>query len=67
MVGRWCDPRRPRAIGNQAQSFSSGPQVQKGQLIAEIDPPMQRNALLNAEAILVQDRAQRASRAAALK
>jgi len=41
--------------------------VAKGQLIAEIDPSTQRNALQNAEAILAQDRAQRASRAAALK
>jgi macrolide-specific efflux system membrane fusion protein len=44
-----------------------GDQVQKGQLIAEIDPSTQRNTLLNAEAVLLQYRAQRASRAAALK
>jgi macrolide-specific efflux system membrane fusion protein len=44
-----------------------GDSVRKGQLIAEIDPSTQRNALLNAEAVLLQGRAQRASRAAALK
>jgi macrolide-specific efflux system membrane fusion protein len=44
-----------------------GDPVRKGQLIAEIDPSTQRNALLNAEAVLLQYRAQRASRAAALK
>jgi macrolide-specific efflux system membrane fusion protein len=50
-----------------AMHVALGDQVQKGQLIAEIDPSTQRNALLNAEAVLVQYRAQRASRAAALK
>jgi macrolide-specific efflux system membrane fusion protein len=44
-----------------------GDHVVKDQLIAEIDPSTQRNALLNAEAILAQDRAQRASRAVALR
>jgi macrolide-specific efflux system membrane fusion protein len=36
-----------------AMHVALGDQVQKGQLIAEIDPSTQRNALLNAEAILV--------------
>ena len=44
-----------------------GDHVEKDQLIAEIDPSTQRNALQNAEAILAQGRAQRASRAVALK
>ena len=50
-----------------AMHVALGDAVRKGQLIAEIDPSTQRNALLNAEAVLLQDRAQRASRAAALK
>jgi macrolide-specific efflux system membrane fusion protein len=50
-----------------AMHVALGDQVRKGQLIAEIDPSTQRNALLNSEAVLLQDRAQRASRAAALK
>jgi len=41
--------------------------VVKGQLIAEIDPSTQRNALENAEAVLAQDHAQRAARSAALR
>jgi membrane fusion protein, macrolide-specific efflux system len=41
-----------------------GDQVVKGQLIAEIDPATQSNALQNAEAILAQDRAQRVARSA---
>src|SRR5262249_49398409 len=50
-----------------AMHVALGDQVRKGDLIAEIDPSTQRNALLNAEAVLLQDRAQRASRAAAMK
>ena len=50
-----------------AMHVTLGDPVRKGQLIAEIDPSTQRNALLNAEAVLLQYRAQRASRAAALK
>jgi macrolide-specific efflux system membrane fusion protein len=50
-----------------AMHVALGDSVRKGQLIAEIDPSTQRNALLNAEAVLLQGRAQRASRAAALK
>ncbi len=50
-----------------AMHVALGDQVHKGELIAEIDPATQRNALLTAEAVLLQDRAQRASRAAALK
>lgn len=41
--------------------------VTKGQLIAEIDPSTERNALENAQAVLDQERAQRTSRVAALK
>jgi macrolide-specific efflux system membrane fusion protein len=44
-----------------------GDQVTKGQLIAEIDPSTERNALEIAAATLEQQRAQRASRASALK
>jgi macrolide-specific efflux system membrane fusion protein len=50
-----------------AMHVALGDQVTKGQLIAEIDPSTQRNALQNAEAILAQDRAQRAARGAALR
>jgi macrolide-specific efflux system membrane fusion protein len=50
-----------------AMHVALGDSVHKGQLIAEIDPSTQRNALLNAEAVLLQGRAQRASRAAASK
>jgi membrane fusion protein, macrolide-specific efflux system len=50
-----------------AMHVALGDPVRKGELIAEIDPSTQRNALLNAEAVLLQYRAQRASRAAALK
>jgi macrolide-specific efflux system membrane fusion protein len=44
-----------------------GDHVTKGELIAEIDPSTERNALDIAEANLEQQRAQRASRVAALK
>jgi macrolide-specific efflux system membrane fusion protein len=44
-----------------------GDQVEKGQLIAEIDPSTEHNTLENAQAVLDQERAQRASREAALK
>jgi membrane fusion protein, macrolide-specific efflux system len=44
-----------------------GDHVIKGQLIAETDPSTQRNALEIAEATLEQERAQRTSRAIALK
>jgi macrolide-specific efflux system membrane fusion protein len=44
-----------------------GDQVAKGQIIAEIDPSTERNALEIAAATLEQERAQRASRAIALK
>lgn len=44
-----------------------GDQVTKGQLIAEIDPSTERNALEVAAATLEQERAQRTSRAIALK
>jgi macrolide-specific efflux system membrane fusion protein len=50
-----------------AMHVALGDPVIKGQLIAEIDPSTQRNALQNAEAILAQDRAQRAARSAALR
>lgn len=66
-------PRKLVSVGAQASGriiamrVSLGDQVHKGQLIAEIDPQPQQNALSNAEAVLAQDRAQRASRLAALK
>lgn len=66
-------PSKLVSVGAQASGrivamhVALGDRVEKGQLIAEIDPSTQRNALLNAEAVLLQDRAQRASRAAALK
>jgi membrane fusion protein, macrolide-specific efflux system len=66
-------PRKLVSVGAQASGrivamhVALGEHVEKGQLIAEIDPSTQRNALQNAEAILDQDRAQRASRSAALR
>jgi membrane fusion protein, macrolide-specific efflux system len=50
-----------------AMHVALGDHVAKGQLIAEIDPSTQRNALENAEAVLAQGRAQRAARSAALR
>lgn len=44
-----------------------GDQVKKGQLLAEIDPVLQRNALRDAEATLENVRAQKLSRQALLK
>jgi membrane fusion protein, macrolide-specific efflux system len=67
------EPHKLVSVGAQASGriialhVALGDPVRKGQLIAEIDPSTQRNALLSAEAVLLQDRAQRASRAAALK
>jgi membrane fusion protein, macrolide-specific efflux system len=66
-------PHKLVSVGAQASGrivamhVALGDQVVKGQLIAEIDPSTQRNALQNAEAVLAQDRAQRASRSAALR
>jgi macrolide-specific efflux system membrane fusion protein len=66
-------PRTLVSVGAQASGriiamhVSLGDQVRQGHLIAEIDPSTQRNALLNAQAVLAQDRAQRASRNAALR
>jgi macrolide-specific efflux system membrane fusion protein len=66
-------PRKLVSVGAQASGrieamhVALGQHVEKGQLIAEIDPSTQRNALQNAEALLAQDRAQRASRSAALR
>jgi macrolide-specific efflux system membrane fusion protein len=65
-------PSRLVSVGAQASGrivalhAALGDQVAKGQLVAEIDPSTQRNALENAEAVLDQDRAQRVSRSAAL-
>lgn len=50
-----------------AMHVALGDQVVKDQLIAEIDPSTQKNALENAEALLAQNRAERASRVVALK
>ncbi len=66
-------PRKLVSIGAQASGriiamhVSLGDQVRKGQLIAEIDPQPQQNALNTAEAALAQFRAQRASRLTVLK
>src|SRR5882724_5290228 len=66
-------PRKLVSVGAQASGrilalhVALGDQLIKGQLIAEIDPSTQRNALQNAEAVLAQDRAQRAARNAALR
>ena len=66
-------PKQLISVGAQASGrivkmyVAVGDQVTAGQLIAEIDPAPQRNALDNAEALLAQQRAQRESRAAAMK
>jgi macrolide-specific efflux system membrane fusion protein len=66
-------PLRLVNVGAQASGrivalhVALGDHILKGALVAEIDPSTQRNALQNAEAVLDQDRAQRASRQAALK
>ena len=66
-------PRTMVNVGAQASGrivalhVTLGDHVAKGALVAEIDPSTQRNALQIAEASLDQDRAQRASRAMALK
>jgi membrane fusion protein, macrolide-specific efflux system len=66
-------PLKLVSVGAQASGrilalhVALGDHVAKGQLIAEIDPSTQRNALQIAEATLEQERAQRASRAIALK
>lgn len=64
-------PSKLVSVGAQASGrimalhVSLGDQVTKGQLIAEIDPSTQHNALQIAEATLDQELAQRRSRAAA--
>jgi membrane fusion protein, macrolide-specific efflux system len=66
-------PSKLVSVGAQASGrivalhVALGDQVTKGQVIAEIDPSTQLNALQNAAAILAQERAQRASREAALR
>jgi macrolide-specific efflux system membrane fusion protein len=66
-------PRTLVNVGAQASGrivalhVALGDHVAKGALVAEIDPSTQRNALQIAEATLDQDRAQRVSRAMALK
>jgi macrolide-specific efflux system membrane fusion protein len=66
-------PRKLVSVGAQASGrivamhVALGDHIEQGRLIAEIDPSTQRNALQNAEAVLAQDRAQRASRSAALR
>lgn len=66
-------PSRLVSVGAQASGrivalhVALGEHVAKGQLVAEIDPSTQRNALENAQAVLDQERAQRVSRLAALK
>jgi len=66
-------PYKVVSVGAQASGrilalhVALGDHAVKGQLIAEIDPSTERNALQNAQAILDQERAQRASQAIALK
>ena len=66
-------PARLVSVGAQASGrilvlhVALGDQVNKGQLIAEIDPSTEKNALATAEAGLEQIRAQRDSRAVALR
>jgi membrane fusion protein, macrolide-specific efflux system len=66
-------PRTLVNVGAQASGrimalhVTLGAHVAKGQVIAEIDPSTQRNALQIAEATLDQNRAQRVSREAALR
>jgi membrane fusion protein, macrolide-specific efflux system len=66
-------PSKLVSVGAQASGrilalhVGLGDHVSKGQLIAEIDPSTQLNALQNAAAILAQERAQRTSREAALR
>ncbi len=66
-------PLKLVSVGAQASGrivkmyVALGDHVAEGQLLAEIDPATQRNALQNAEALLAQERAQRTSRAVALR
>lgn len=65
-------PYKLVSVGAQASGrivalhVALGDQISKGQLIAEIDPSTERNALQIAQATLEQERAQRASRAITL-
>jgi macrolide-specific efflux system membrane fusion protein len=66
-------PLKLVSVGAQASGrivtlhVALGDHIVKGALVAEIDPSTQRNALQNAQAALDQERAQRTSRAAALR
>jgi membrane fusion protein, macrolide-specific efflux system len=66
-------PLRLVNVGAQASGrivalhVALGDHVLKDALVAEIDPSTQRNALENAQAVLDQERAQRASRVVALR
>jgi membrane fusion protein, macrolide-specific efflux system len=66
-------PSKLVSVGAQASGrviamrVTVGAHVTKGQLLAEIDPAPQRNALETAEAVLAQERAQRSSRSIALQ
>jgi macrolide-specific efflux system membrane fusion protein len=66
-------PQKMVSVGAQASGrvvalhVNLGDHIIKGQLIAEIEPSTERNALKIAQATLQQERAQRASRAVALK
>jgi membrane fusion protein, macrolide-specific efflux system len=67
------EPSHLVSVGAQASGrivalhVTLGDHVAKGALVAEIDPSTQKNARENAQAVLDQERAQRASRVAALK
>ena len=67
------EPSHLVSVGAQASGrivalhVALGDHVTRGAFVAEIDPSTQKNALENAQAVLDQERAQRASRVAALK
>lgn len=66
-------PSKLVSVGAQASGrivalhVALGDHVQRGALVAEIDPSTQKNALENTQAVLDEERAQRLSRQAALK
>lgn len=73
LAGGTIEPFKLISVGAQASGrilalhVALGDQVRKGQLIAEIDPSTEKNALTTAQATLDQARAQHDSRIQALK
>lgn len=73
LAGGTIEPLRLVSVGAQASGrilalhVVLGDEVRKGDLIAEIDPSTEKNALATAVAMLEQARAQRESRAVALR